>query len=171
VGGDSAGANLSTVLCQLLAPGGAGGAGSTHAAGGVPAPAAQLLLYPSTRHDADWPSRRAYADGFLLTAVDIDFFHRHYTGAADPGDARHTPLRGTALGGLPPALVVTAAFDPLRDEGEAYARALRDAGTPVYAWRVPGQVHGFANLTTLSPAAHAALVDTARRLADLLECR
>jgi acetyl esterase len=203
IGGDSAGANLATVVCQLVAgaargdatadagdPTAADGAtaaagdptaadGATAAAGdptaadgsaaaaGQPPPAAQLLLYPPTHRGGDWPSRRAFADGLLLTGRDIEFFHSNY-GATQPEDFRHAPLLGTVLGDLPPAIVVTAAFDPLRDEGEAYADAMRAAGTKVHAWRVPGLVHGFANLTTLSPAAHAATVEVAHRLAELL---
>jgi acetyl esterase len=156
VGGDSAGANLATVLCQQIATG-------TCAA---PPPAAQLLFYPPTRHDPQWPSRVAFADGFLLTAADIAFFHRHYAAGQAP-DA----LDGAALGPLPPAVVVTAEFDPLRDEGEAYAKALRAAGTTIDAVRFNGMVHGFVNLTTLSPAARLAVVDSGRRLARLLEAR
>jgi acetyl esterase len=67
----------------------------------------------------------------------------------EPYDERHSPLRATDLGELPPALVVTAAFDPLRDEGEAYAAALRAAGNEVIVWRVPGMVHGFVNLSSV----------------------
>ena len=158
VGGDSSGANLATVLCQLIA--------AKECA--APPPAGQLLFYPPTRHDPQWPSRRSFADGFLLTCADIDFFRGHYA-ADDQPDFRHSPLLGAGSAPLPPAVVVTAEFDPLRDEGEAYAEALRAAGTIVDAVRVPGMVHGFANLTTLSPAARRAVVDAGQRLARLLE--
>jgi acetyl esterase len=157
VGGDSSGANLATVACHLLA------------IAGEPMPAAQLLLYPPTHYAGEWASQSAYADGFLLTADDIAFFYRHYRAGFDPDDFRHSPLRGTVLDRLPPALVVTAALDPLRDEGEAYADALHRAGVHVDRWRVPAMPHAFVNLTTLSPAARDATVEVARRLARLLD--
>lgn len=161
IGGDSAGANLATVVCRLAADG--------QLPSGIPAPAAQLLLYPPTKHDPNWPSRQAYADGFLLTGTDIEFSFRHYAPEFQPDDFRHSPMTAAGLRKQAPAVIVTAAFDPLRDEGEAYAEALRDAGTRVESWRIPGLVHGFVNLTTLSPAAYAAVVDIARRLARILE--
>jgi acetyl esterase len=158
VGGDSAGANLATVLCQQIAAGECG----------APTPSAQLLFYPPTRNDTQWPSRLAYGDGFLLTDADMNFFYRHYAGG-DQADFRHSPLFGAGRAVLPPAVIVTAEFDPLRDEGEAYAEALLAGGTQVDAVRVEGMVHGFANLTTLSPAAHRAVVDAGRRLSRLMQ--
>jgi acetyl esterase len=149
VGGDSAGANLSTVACLLAVRRGA------------PSPAAQLLIYPPTDHNTPWQSRKAFAQGLLLTGEDIAFFHFHYAAGDDPDDERHSPLRSADLTGLPPAVVVTASFDPLRDEGEAYAEALRAAGNQVVAWRVPGMIHGFLNLTMVSRAAHDAVVEIA----------
>jgi acetyl esterase len=149
VAGDSAGANLATVACLLALRRGA------------PLPVAQILVYPPTDYHTPWKSREAFAQGLLLTGEDIEFFHGHYAAAEDPDDERHSPLRSADLGGLPPAAVVTAAFDPLRDEGEAYADALRCAGNRVVAWRVPGMVHGFLNLTTVSRAAHDAVVEIA----------
>jgi acetyl esterase len=156
VGGDSAGANLATVACLLARRRGA------------PLPAAQLLIYPPTDHHTRWRSRQAFADGLLLTGEDIEFFHAQYAAGEDPNDERHSPLRSADLSGLPAAMVVTAAFDPLRDEGEAYAEALRAAGTRVVAWRVPGMVHGFVNLATLSRTAHDAVVEIAGALRALL---
>ena len=115
VGGDSAGANLATVVAQQLRD-----------AGG-PALAAQLLVYPATDFVDDdgrtHASRVANAEGFFLTADDMAWFGDNYAGTADRADPRLSPLRGR-LDGLPPAVVVTAEFDPLRDEGEAYAQAL-----------------------------------------------
>lgn len=156
VGGDSAGANLAAVACLLA---------RRHA---TPMPAAQVLIYPPTDHDTPWKSRQAFAQGLLLTGEDIAFFHGHYAAGEDPDDERHSPLRSTDLSELPPALLVTAAFDPLRDEGEAYAQALRAAGNQVVSWRVPGMVHGFLNLTTLSGAAHDAVVEIAGATRALL---
>lgn len=149
VAGDSAGANLATVACLLSRRSGA------------PLPAAQLLVYPPTDHLTDWTSRRAFAQGLLLTGEDIAYFHANYAAGEDPDDERHSPLRSADLTELPPTVLVTAAFDPLRDEGEAYAEALRAAGNQVVSWRVPGMVHGFLNLTTLSRAARDAVVEIA----------
>jgi acetyl esterase len=156
VAGDSAGANLSTVACLLARRRDA------------PLPAAQVLLYPPTDYHTPWRSRTAFADGLLLTGEDIEFFHAQYAAGEDPNDERHSPLRSADLSGLPPALVITAAFDPLRDEGEAYADALRAAGNRVVSWRVPGMVHGFINLSTLSRTAHDAVVQIAGATRALL---
>lgn len=149
VGGDSAGANLATVACLL---------GLRR---GAPLPVAQLLIYPPTDYHTPWRSRSAFAEGLLLTGEDIEFFHAQYAAGNDPDDERHSPLRSADLSGLPPTVLVTAAFDPLRDEGEAYADALRAAGNRVVAWRVPGMVHGFLNLSTVSRTAHDAVVEIA----------
>ncbi len=160
IGGDSAGANLATVAAYLAVR-----------AGG-PAPAGQLLIYPPTDYHSPWESRKLFADGLLLTAADIEWFHGHYVAAdGDPHDVRHSPLRADDLSGMPPAVLVTAAFDPLRDEGEAYADALRAAGTTVVSWRVPGMVHGFLNLTTLSRPAREAVIELAGATRALLARR
>ncbi|MGW1564825.1 alpha/beta hydrolase fold domain-containing protein [Streptomyces sp. NPDC002144] len=160
VGGDSAGANLAAVVCQLAVR------------NGEQPPAAQLLLYPPVDYHADWPSRAAFAEGFGLTEQDIRWFHAHYPGPFDdPQDLRLAPLRSPDLSGLPPAVVITAAFDPLRDEGEAYADALRAAGNDVTSWRVPGMIHAFANLTALVPAARDAVAKAASAVHDLIDHR
>jgi len=156
VGGDSAGANLATVACLLAVR------------RGEPTPAAQALLYPPTDYHSVWPSREAFARGLVLTGEDIDFFYRHYGAQEDPDDERHSPLRAPDLAGMPPALLVTAAFDPLRDEGEAYADALRKAGNRVIDWRVPGMVHGFLNLTGLSRTAREVVIGIAGATRTLL---
>ena len=159
VGGDSAGANLATVVAQQLRD-----------AGG-PALAAQLLVYPATDFLDDdgqtHASRVANAEGYFLTADDMAWFSDNYAGTADRSDPRLSPLRGR-LEGLPPAVVVTAEFDPLRDEGEAYARALEAAGVPVRARRFDGMVHGFFDMAALSPAAADAVRATCRDLRTLL---
>jgi acetyl esterase len=159
VGGDSAGASLATVACLVAAR------------AGTRVPLAQLLIYPPTLHEHPWPSRTALSEGFLLTGTDIEFSFSHYTiGGVEPHDFRHSPLLATDLTGLPPTLLVTAAFDPLRDEGEAYAQALRDAGNPVTTWRAHGMIHGFINMTALSPAARDAVVQIAGALRAMLTC-
>jgi acetyl esterase len=152
VGGDSAGGNLATVVCHLARDGG-------------PAPAMQLLIYPATDALGGQRSRQLFADGFLLTAADMAWFEGHYlpdrAAAVDP---RASVLRAEDLSGLPPAYVVTAGFDPLRDEGEAYAERMREAGVPVALRRHPGLVHSFANLTAVSPSSRAAMLEAAGAL-------
>jgi acetyl esterase len=137
VGGDSAGGNLAAVAAQ-----------QTH--GNGPQPAFQLLIYPVTDYFTERPSRRLFASGYLLTERDIEWYRTNYVGSPDDArDPRLSPLLTQDLSGLPPAYVVTAGFDPLRDEGEEYARRLRDAGVPVTLRRFPGTVHGFVNMVGL----------------------
>ncbi len=132
VGGDSAGGNLAAVVAQLA-----------KAAGG-PAIAFQALVYPVTDYGVDTQSYRDNAEGYLLTRASMEWFYGHYVNTPKDGDdARVSPLREAELAGLPPALVLTAEFDPLRDEGEAYARRLKEAGVPVTQKRYDGQIHGF----------------------------
>jgi acetyl esterase len=159
VGGDSAGGNLAAVVAQLCRD-----------AGG-PALAAQLLIYPATDFEPDlgerYPSRAENATGYFLTADDMLWFSGHYLADADVADPKASPMRGE-LGGLPPAVVVTAEFDPLRDEGEAYADALRAAGVTVRSRRFDGLIHGFFDLPALSPAAADAVRATCADLRSLL---
>ena len=159
VAGDSAGGNLAAVTARLARD-----------AGGPPL-AAQLLIYPGTdfRDDAPrYPSRDENADGYFLTRADMQWFAGHYVGRTDPEDPRLSPLLAQVLEGLPPAVVVTAEYDPLRDEGEAYARALREAGVPVISRRYDGLIHGFFDLSALSPAAADAVHETCADLRRLL---
>ena len=153
VGGDSAGANLGAVV-SLLAR-----------AGGGAMPAMQLLIYPPTDAAADLPSRNLFARGFMLTKEDMDTWQAFYlppgTDAADP---RASILLAPDLTGLPPAYVTTAGFDPLRDEGEAYALRMREAGVSVALRRHPGLIHGFANMTAVSRTARAAMFEVAGAL-------
>ena len=153
VGGDSAGGNLAAAVSLLARDGGA------------PAPAMQLLIYPVTDAVGGQASRDLFAEGFLLTKGDMNWFERHYLpdGSAS-GDPRVSMLRAEDLTGLPPAYVTTAGFDPLRDEGEAYAARMRDAGTRVALRRHPGLVHSFANMTAISPSARAAMLEVAGAL-------
>lgn len=159
VGGDSAGGNLAAVVAQL----------SRDTSG--PPLAAQLLLYPATdfqdHEDNTYPSREENAEGFFLTADDMRWFGENYTGDADPTNPRLSPLFGP-LQGLPPAIVATAEFDPLRDEGEAYAHALETAAVPVIAHRFDGLIHGFFDMAALSPACAQAVRTTCADLRGLL---
>jgi acetyl esterase len=151
VGGDSAGGNLSTVMTLLAR------------AGENPMPHFQLLIYPVTDFAEVHPSRDMFAEGFFLTASEMDWFHEHYairTGADDK-DMRLSPLLVEDLSGLPPAYICTAGFDPLRDEGEKYAERLRAAGNRVVLRRFPGLIHGFANMTAASRTSRDAMIEVA----------
>jgi acetyl esterase len=157
VGGDSAGGNLAATAARLATRDGA------------PVPALQLLIYPATDTESQWRSRELFTHGpYLLTSRDIEFFERHYLGEEAGEDPLGSPLLAGDLSGLPPALVVTAGFDPLRDEGEAYASALRDAGTPTILRRFPELVHGFVNLSAINPACHDAMVEIAGSVRAML---
>jgi acetyl esterase len=131
VGGDSAGGNLAaavTLLCRDTGP----------------RLAHQLLVYPNTDHGADTASRRESVDPLLFNRTSVDWYWGHYLRSpADGADPLASPLRAPDLSGLPPATVVTAEYDPLRDEGEAYAARLAAAGVPVELRRFDGMIHGF----------------------------
>jgi acetyl esterase len=150
VGGDSAGVNLAAATCLMAREAGA------------PSPAMQLLVYPVTETAGTAASRRTFAEGFLLTRGDMDWFEDHYLPpAVDREDPRVALLNAADLAGLPPAYVAVAGFDPLRDEGEAFAQRLREAGVQVALRRHPGLVHTFANLTAVCPSARQAMLEAA----------
>jgi acetyl esterase len=147
VAGDSAGGNLAAVVAREL---------TRCKAGEI---ALQALIYPGTDFTGRTRSQELFGEGFFLDRVSMEWFRAQYLPPdADPADPRLSPLRADDLRGLPPALVVTAAFDPLRDEGEAYADALRQAGNRVVCHRFPGLIHGFINLTGVSRAALRATI-------------
>ena len=153
VAGDSAGGNLAAAVAQASRKGG-------------PRLAAQLLIYPATDlagnygsavENARFPSRQQNAEGFFLTGDAMRFFAGHYLPRLkDSEDPRASPLRNSDLAGLPRAVITTAEFDPLRDEGEAYADALKRAGVEVAYFREAGMVHGYFGMGAASPAADAA---------------
>ena len=151
VGGDSAGGNLAAVVSQLAAR------------DGGPPPVLQLLIYPATDFSTRRRSRELFGEGFLLTHAEMDWFESNYLGPerTNGRDPRASPLLAEDLSGLAPAYVVTAAFDPLRDEGEEYAEALRAAGTPVTLRRFPGFIHAFIAGAGVSRNARDALVEIA----------
>ena len=156
VAGDSGGGNLAAVVCQQL----------RDARGRQPA--AQLLLYPNVARGADQPSVREFGRLPFLTLSDMGWFTRNYVPrGVDLGDPRISPAEGD-LTGLPPALVVTAGVDPLRDSGRAYAEALTAAGNRAELLELADMPHGFAHLVALSPAARAALDRVLDRFAELL---
>jgi len=124
----------------------------------IPAPAAQFLLYPIAGRDFDTESYRENADGPLLTRADMEWFFEQYL--RSPVDARNpfaVPLRAGDLGGLPPATVVTAGFDPLRDDGAALAERFEAEGTPVEHRHYPAMAHGFCSLADRVAVAEEAL--------------
>ncbi len=153
VGGDSAGGNLAAAVSLLARDGGA------------ERPAMQLLIYPVTDAVGEQTSRLTFAEGFMLTKADMDWFEAHYLpDGAQSDDPRVSMLHAADLSDLPPAYVTTAGFDPLRDEGEAYAKRMREAGVRVALRRHPGLIHSFANLTAVSPTSRAAMLEAAGAL-------
>ncbi|HYH82694.1 MAG TPA: alpha/beta hydrolase [Longimicrobium sp.] len=158
IGGDSAGGNLAAVVSIDTARGGS-------------PPIAQLLIYPVTDKRRSRPSEEKFSDGYFLSTEDRKGFSRCYTGGSAEADEdpRVSPLLTPDLGGLPPALVATAGFDILRDEGEAYAAALEAAGTVTRHVRFPSLGHGFLHMTTVTPAAHTAMVQIATDWRALLD--
>ena len=158
VGGDSAGGTLATLACHRLR--------ERHSQA---MPALQVLLYPNTDLTGAHPSMTEKATGYGLTAEGIRFFNRQWV----PNDAQWSgptvsPLHAPDLAGLPPALVVTAEHDPLRDEGNRYAERLAAAGVEVLHRCEPGLVHSFMRLDRVSPACAAAADRVADELAHLL---
>jgi acetyl esterase len=140
VAGDSAGGNLAAVVAQ-----------SVHDAG-VPAPALQCLIYPATDLAVDHPSVDIFARGYGLTKRTMEWYKDHYVpDHPQRRDPRASPIYAEDLSGLPRAYIATAVADPLRDEGEAYAARLREAGVPVNLQRHP-HIHGFFNMTPLRTA-------------------
>lgn len=134
--GDSAGANLLTVACHLARQ------------RGGRLPVCEILIYPVTQPPGMSTSEREFGDGYFLTTRGMRWFLNHY--AAGAAGARENPLIFPILiddlRGMPPTLIMTAEYDPLRDEGEAYADRLREAGVPVVCRRYPGMIHGFLSL-------------------------
>ncbi len=141
VAGDSAGGNLAAVVAQQTR-------------GDDVPPAFQLLIYPVVDMSQRRSSVDEFADGYFLTAAQIDYFRDTYLASPDElSDPRVSPLLADDLSGLAPAHVVVAGFDPLRDEGIEYADALRSAGVPVTVERAGSMIHGFINMAMLSPEA------------------
>lgn len=147
VGGDSAGGNLSA--CVSLRARDENGPAIIH----------QLLIYPATDSALDTGSYTTNGEGYMLTKAGMEWFYNHYIGSHDRFDPLIAPLRAKNLSGLPPATVITAEFDPLRDEGEAYGNKLKAAGVPVVIQRFDGMIHGFFGMTDL--------IDGARKANDL----
>jgi len=136
VGGDSAGGQMAAVVCQTCRD------------AGEAMPAFQMLIYPATDSSKQSGSRKSFAEGYFLSKALMDWFWKAYVPAgADLADLRLSPLLAKDLAGLPPAFVLTAGYDPLRDEGRAYADRLIDAGVKTTYVNYPGTIHGFFSLT------------------------
>jgi acetyl esterase len=149
VGGDSAGGNQATLVAH-------------RARGDGPVPALQFLLYPVVNYADETRSQTLFANGYFLTRDDLGWFREKYlSGAIGPDDPRASPLLADDLSGLPPTLIVTAGFDPLRDEGRQYAEALRAAGVSVDHREFGSLIHGFANFFPLGG-------DSATAMAELI---
>jgi acetyl esterase len=144
--GDSAGGNLAAVTC-LMARDRRG-----------PTLALQILIYPITDFNFETPSYKTCGEGYYLTRESMQWFWREYLTRPEQGAEPYvSPLRAESLQRLPPALVLTAEFDPLRDEAEAYARRLAEAGVPFELARYPGLIHGYLRRTAFFDAARTAL--------------
>jgi acetyl esterase len=156
VGGDSAGGNIAAAVAQACAR-----------RRGPPLQL-QLLVYPATNLRHEHPSKFENAKGYLLTAESIEWITAQIVGELDLCDPRLSPMRKPRLEGLPPALVLTAGFDPIRDDGLHYAARLCAAGVPVELLHYAGQFHGFLNFDALIGAASDALRRISQRLRDTL---
>ena len=153
VGGDSAGGNLAAAVALMARD-----------RGGCPL-AFQLLVYPVARRDFDGASYRENADGYQLTRDTMIWYWNHYLASdADAANPYAAPLQAADLSGLPPALVLTAEYDPLRDEGEAYAAALQAAGVPTECVRYDGLIHGFFGMFAAVDQARQAVERSAAAL-------
>lgn len=157
VGGDSAGGTLSAVVSL-----------ATRTA--TERPRAQLLIYPAVDATMSAASHSELADGYLLTRKGIEWFYNQYLGsdAEKRLDTRASPIREADLSGAPPAIVVTAGFDPLKDEGAAYANKLEAAGVQVLRREHPSLVHGFCTMSVISKVGAEAVDTYARDMGNLL---
>ncbi len=153
VGGDSAGGNLAEVVSQMARD------------RGGPKVAFQLLIYPATDCVNETPSQREFAkDGYILSTADMHWFYGHYLTAADKTNPYACPAVAKNLAGLPPAYVMTAAIDPLRDEGEAYGAKLREAGVKVKVKRYEGVCHGFVSFASMVEVGKQGIADCCAEL-------
>lgn len=153
VAGDSAGGNLAAALCLMARD-----------RGGPPI-ASQALIYPITDCDFERRSYHENAEGYFLTRKEMKWFWNHYVATSDQmSEPYASPIRADSLANLPPAIVLTAEYDPLRDEGEAYAEALRSAGVPVTFYRYDGMIHAFVRRVHQFDAAFCAIQKISQHL-------
>jgi acetyl esterase/lipase len=160
IGGDSMGGAFAAALCQELKR------------LGEPQPALQLLIYPAVDLASESASMTTYADAYPLSRALMDWFVGHYLGPNDdPADPRLSPIRAADLAGLAPAVIATAGFDPLVDQGEAYARRLQAAGVPLTYRCYDALAHGFTAMAGAVPLADAACREIAGLVRETLERR
>jgi acetyl esterase/lipase len=160
IGGDSMGGNFAAVICQEL---------RRH---GEPQPALQLLVYPAVDVASETQSMTTYADAYPLTRSLMTWFMGHYLGPGDdPADPKLSPLKAADLAGLAPAVIATAGFDPLVDQGEAYAKRLKEAGVPTLYRCYDNLAHGFASFTGVAPRADTACREIAGLVREAFEGR
>ncbi len=158
VAGDSAGGTLSAVVSLMAKQ------------KGGPHIVFQLLIYPATQSRSNTDSMKSFAEGYFLERKTMDWFFDQYLPAGiDPNDWRVSPLAAPDVSGLPRAYVVTAGFDPLKDEGKAYADKLNHAGVAAVYVDYPGMVHGFFNMSGVLPQAREAIADAAKALRKAFE--
>lgn len=159
VGGDSAGGNLAAVASLIARD------------KGGPKIKFQLLIYPSTSASADWPSVQEFKDaGYFINGNDMEWFHAHYIrDQADSVNPHAFPYNAPDLTGLPPALVITAGLDPLRDQGEAYAARLRDAGVATVLKRYEDVTHVFVSMAPRLDKGREAIEESAAAVRAALE--
>ncbi len=153
VAGDSAGGNLAAVVALMARQ------------EGGPEISYQVLIYPAVDVAGDYPSRTENAEGYFLTGRAMEWFYDHYL--QDETHAREplaSPILAEDHSGLPPAIVITAGYDPLRDEGEAYAQKLSDAGVDVKVNRYEGEIHGFASMIGALDEARDAINEIGKEL-------
>lgn len=134
VSGDSAGGNLAAVVCHMARD------------RGGPHISFQALIYPCVDYFDDSPSMKENSEGYFLTLSGMEWFWTRYADVHNAYDPYLSPLRAKAFAGLPPALVITAEYDPLRDQGELYAKRLSEAGVPATVKRFDGMIHGFFSM-------------------------
>ena len=155
LGGDSMGGNFTAIIAQEMQ--------RQH----KPLPDLQLMIYPATEIECDRPSRTLYGETYPLSNETMEWFMGHYVPEGqDKNDVQLSPARSINLGDLPPAILVTAGFDPLCDEGEAYAKRLQEAGVATIFKCYDRLAHGFTAFTNVSPAADAACLEIAKIVRD-----
>lgn len=160
IGGDSMGGNFAAVIPQELKR------------ADEPQPALQLMIYPAVDMASETQSMTTYADAYPMSRSMMEWFAGHYMGPdADPADPRLSPIKTADLSGLAPAVVITAGFDPLVDQGQAYARRLRDAGVPTFYRCYDALPHAFTAFTGAIPAADTACREIAGLVRESLEGR
>lgn len=160
IGGDSMGGNFAAIIAQEMQR------------TGEPQPALQLLIYPAVDVASETPSMTTYADAYPLTKATMDWFMGHYMGPdANPADPRLSPDKTENLAGLAPAVVATAGFDPLVDQGQAYAQRLQAAGVPVAYRCYDSLAHGFTAFTGAIPAADGACREIAGLVREMFDKR